>query len=232
MKENLDYISINKKSWNNRTDVHVDSEFYDVKGFLEGKSSLNDIELNLLGDIKGKSILHLQCHLGQDSISLSKLGAEVTGIDLSDKAIAKGKELAKLAGTTTEFICSDVYDLPNHLDKQFDIVHPVVWMFDDDFQKVGYNYFNTGAIVETESGTYANNEAPLNEEYVMWNHAFAEVFTSLLQNDMQLTALQEFDYSPYNCFKHTVEFAPQKYRIAHMENKLPMVYALFATKKI
>jgi hypothetical protein len=66
----------------------------------------------------------------------------------------------------------------------------------------------------------------------MWNHAFAEVFTSLLQNDMQLTALQEFDYSPYNCFKHTVEFAPQKYRIAHMENKLPMVYALFATKKI
>jgi hypothetical protein len=51
MKENIDYISINKKSWNNRTDVHVDSEFYDVKGFLEGKSSLNDIELNLLGDI-------------------------------------------------------------------------------------------------------------------------------------------------------------------------------------
>lgn len=267
MKENLDYISINKKSWNNRTDVHVDSEFYDVKGFLEGKSSLNDIELNLLGDIKGKNILHLQCHLGQDSISLSKLGAEVTGIDLSDKAIAKGKELAKLAGTTTEFICSDVYDLPNHLDKQFDIVftsygvvgwlpdmdkwakviahflkpggqfvmaefHPVVWMFDDDFQKVGYNYFNTGAIVETESGTYANKEAPLNEEYVMWNHGFAEVFTSLLLNDMQLTALQEFDYSPYNCFKHTVEFAPQKYRIAHIENKFPMVYAPVATKKI
>ena len=70
MKES-NYLEINKKSWNSRTDAHLNSDFYDVKGFLEGKSSLNEIELNLLGDISGKSILHLQCHFGQDSISLS-----------------------------------------------------------------------------------------------------------------------------------------------------------------
>lgn len=266
MKEQPDYIAINKKSWNNRTDVHVDSDFYDVKSFIEGKSSLNEIELNLLGDVKGKSILHLQCHFGQDSISLSRMGAEVTGVDLSDKAIAKGKELAAQLGTSTEFICSDVYDLPNHLDKKFDIVytsygtigwlpdldkwakviahflkpggqfifvefHPVVWMFDDAFQNVAYNYFNAGPIVETESGTYADREAALKEEYVMWNHGLAEVLTSLLQNGLQLTAFQEFDYSPYNCFKHTIEIAPKKYRIAHMDDKLPMVYALSTIKK-
>lgn len=92
MKNGENYIEINKESWNNRTDVHVNSEFYDVKGFLGGKSSLNSIELDLLGDVSAKSILHLQCHFGQDSLSLSRMGAKVTGIDLSDKAIKVAKE--------------------------------------------------------------------------------------------------------------------------------------------
>jgi len=116
------YLEINRQSWNKRTDVHVTSAFYDVPTFLSGKSSLNDIELNLLGDVAGKSVLHLQCHFGMDSISLSRLGAHVTGVDLSDNAIEKANELAGKAGTSTTFICSDLYDLPNHLQDQFDIV--------------------------------------------------------------------------------------------------------------
>lgn len=116
------YLEINKKSWNNRLDAHWDSDFYDVPKFIAGKSSLNKIELNLLGDIKGKSILHLQCHFGQDTISLSRLGAEVVGIDLSDKSIAKAKELATATNSNAHFICSDVYELPKVLDKKFDMV--------------------------------------------------------------------------------------------------------------
>ena len=62
--ENLpDYININKQTWNNKTDVHIASDFYDVASFLEGRSTLNEIELRLLGDVKSKKILHLQCHL-------------------------------------------------------------------------------------------------------------------------------------------------------------------------
>lgn len=116
------YIEKNRNAWNKRAELHFDSQFYDVKGFLEGKTSLNQIELDLLGDVKGKSVLHLQCHFGQDSISLSGLGAEVTGVDLSDKAIDLARELAGKANSSTQFICSDVYDLPQHLDKKFDIV--------------------------------------------------------------------------------------------------------------
>ena len=90
-----DYLDKNRNSWNKRAELHIDSEFYDVKGFLAGKSSLNSIELELLGDINGKSVLHLQCHFGQDTISLSRMGAEVTGVDLSDKAIELAKALAE-----------------------------------------------------------------------------------------------------------------------------------------
>ncbi|MDH3322453.1 MAG: SAM-dependent methyltransferase, partial [Flavobacteriaceae bacterium] len=78
MDHEKDYQKINKNLWNQKVDYHVQSEFYDVPNFLKGKSSLNSIELNLLGDISNKNILHLQCHFGQDSISLARQGANVT----------------------------------------------------------------------------------------------------------------------------------------------------------
>lgn len=266
MNTEQNYLNINRVSWNNRVDSHVNSEFYDLPSFLEGRNSLNEIELGLLGNIQGKTILHLQCHFGQDSISLSRLGAEVIGVDLSDKAINTARKIANETGANTHFICCDVYDLPNHLEQQFDIVftsygtigwlpdldqwakiiakflkpngkfvfvefHPVVWMFDDDFEKIGYRYFNTGAIIETENGTYADKNAQITQEYVMWNHSLSEVVNSLVKNGLCITQLDEFDYSPYNCFKGTIEFEKNKYRIEHLEDKIPMVFALAAVKK-
>ncbi len=266
MNSEENYIAINRQSWNNKTETHLKSEFYDLANFIKGKTSLNDIELRLLGDIKGKSILHLQCHFGQDSISLSRLGAEVTGVDLSDKAIESAKSIAKETNSNTNFICCDIYDLPTRLDKQFDIVytsygiigwlpdldkwakiisrflkpdgqfifvefHPVVWMFDDNFEKIKYRYFNSGAIVETESGTYADKTAAITQEYVMWNHGLSEVINSLIKNGLEINSLDEYDYSPYNCFNKTIEFEAKKYRIEHLDNKIPMVYSIVATKK-
>src|SRR5690554_2087360 len=122
MTPEKNYISINKESWNNKTDAHLNSEFYDLDGFMKGKNSLNSIELNLLGEVKGKTILHLQCHFGQDTISLNRLGAEVTGVDLSDKAIESARKIAAETNATAKFICCDIYDLPEHLDEQFNIV--------------------------------------------------------------------------------------------------------------
>jgi len=122
MNAPLNYIELNRNLWNERTKAHFSSDFYDVTAFLNGKSSLNEIELNLLGNIKGKSVLHLQCHFGQDTLSLARMGAEVTGVDLSDEAITTAKELAIRSELDATFICSDIYELSDHLDKQFDIV--------------------------------------------------------------------------------------------------------------
>lgn len=93
-----------------------------MPSFLAGNTSLKDIELGLLGDVTGKKILHLQCHFGQDSLSLARMGAEVTGMDLSDKAIDAANELAQQLALNAKFICCNIYDLPKHLDEQFDIV--------------------------------------------------------------------------------------------------------------
>jgi SAM-dependent methyltransferase len=122
MNKDKGYIEKNRELWNQRTAYHVQSDFYDVKGFLAGASSLNDIELSLLGDVSGKSILHLQCHFGQDTLSLARAGATVTGVDLSDKAIEKARELASHLNLPAEFICCDLYDLPAHLHQSFDLV--------------------------------------------------------------------------------------------------------------
>jgi 2-polyprenyl-3-methyl-5-hydroxy-6-metoxy-1,4-benzoquinol methylase len=122
MSVNNNFIETNQKSWNQRTQEHFESDFYDVNSFLQGKSSLNQIEIELLGDIKNKKILHLQCHFGMDSISLSRMGAKVTGIDLADEAINKAKYLAEITKSNTEFICCNIFDLPDHLNDTFDIV--------------------------------------------------------------------------------------------------------------
>ena len=261
----MDYLKINKESWNKRTEVHYDSEFYDNRTFKETGNSLNEIELEFLTNLKGKKVLHLQCHFGQDSISLSKLGAEVTGVDLSDVAIEKARNLAKEMDANTKFICSDVYNLPNVHDEKYDVIfssygavgwlpdsnqwakvishflkpggkfvfaefHPVVWMFDDSIEKVAYRYFNSEPIIEEEEGTYTDKDADISETYVSWNHGLSEIFNSLKNNGLQVTEFREYDYSPYNCFQNLEEFEKGKFQFNKHGDKIPMVYALVASK--
>lgn len=88
-----------------------------------GKSTLHDLELEELGDIRGKSLLHLQCHIGVDTLSLARLGARVTGVDFSDKAVSVATELSRELSIDGRFIQADVLELPRLLDEQFDIVY-------------------------------------------------------------------------------------------------------------
>ena len=262
-----DYITINKQAWNKKTKIHIDSDFYDNDSFLKGKSTLNTIETDLLDNLQGKKILHLQCHFGQDTLSLARSGAQVTGIDLSDKAITTAQELNKQLQLDAQFICCDIYDLPNHLNQQFDIVftsygtiawlpdlskwstiisqflkpdgkfvmaefHPVVWMFDNDFKEIFYSYFNSAPFIEQEFGTYANKQSDIAVQTITWNHPTSAVLNALITTGLEINCFNEYDYSPYNCFNETEEFEPGKFRIKHLENKIPMVFSIVASKKI
>ena len=133
----MDYLRLNREHWNQRTDAHLPSKFYDVEGWLAGGDSLQEIELALLPeDLTGLRLLHLQCHFGQDTLSLARRGATVTGIDLSDRAIAAARDLARRAELDATFINCDVYATSEHVSGPFDIVFTsygtIAWLPDLD----------------------------------------------------------------------------------------------------
>lgn len=137
MKKSNDYLELNKDAWNKKTGEHIHSAFYDVENFKKGKSSLNEIELDLLGNIANKDLLHLQCHFGQDSLSLARMGAKVTGVDLSNKAIEEARKLSSEIDTPADFIESDVYTVQDKIPQtSFDLVYStygtITWLPDMD----------------------------------------------------------------------------------------------------
>ncbi|MBN1430262.1 MAG: methyltransferase domain-containing protein [Anaerolineae bacterium] len=116
------YQAANRNLWNEWAAIHEQSPFYDVEGFKAGRVSLHRLEREEVGDVSGKSLLHLQCHFGLDTLSWARLGATVTGIDFSDKAIEIARRLSDELQIPATFVLSDVYRLPDVLSGQFDIV--------------------------------------------------------------------------------------------------------------
>ena len=90
-------LEINRQSWEDRTAIHLKSKFYDLESFKKNTMSLKPFELEGLGEVKEKSLLHLQCHFGQDSLSWARKGAKVTAVDFSPSAIKAAKALSEEA---------------------------------------------------------------------------------------------------------------------------------------
>ena len=116
------YQQVNREHWDELVAFHAESEFYRLAEFKAGQSSLLPVEVEELGDVSGKSLLHLQCHFGMDTLSWARRGARVTGVDFSDKAIALARSLSQALSLPAEFICSNVYDVPKVLSQEYDIV--------------------------------------------------------------------------------------------------------------
>lgn len=122
MEEHNSYFNVNKDTWNKKVAIHAQSEMYDMDAFKSGKSSLMSYELNALGNVEGKSLLHLQCHFGQDTLSWSRLGAKCVGIDLSDEGIKLARQLNEELNLNAQFVCCNVLDVSNYINETFDIV--------------------------------------------------------------------------------------------------------------
>lgn len=119
------FLQVNRARWDELVDIHAASDhpYYDLEGFMNGEVLLRDYERDDVGDVTGKSLLHLQCHFGLDTLSWARLGAAVTGADFSEKAIEKARAIAEQADIHATFVASDVDTLPDHLDGTFDIVY-------------------------------------------------------------------------------------------------------------
>jgi SAM-dependent methyltransferase len=121
-----DYREINRASWDERAPAHAASPDYALARFAEDPSYLSGVvrfDLPRLGDVRGLDGVHLQCHIGTDTVSLARLGARMTGLDFSAPALEEARRLAAAAGVEATFVLADVYDAPEVLGRgRFDLV--------------------------------------------------------------------------------------------------------------
>jgi SAM-dependent methyltransferase len=115
-------LKANLDAWNQMAGIHAASREYRLAEFRVGENVLKPIELREVGDVRGKSMLHLQCHFGLDTMSWARLGANVTGLDFSDRAIALARSISDELNIPARFLHSNIYDAPDALHGQFDIV--------------------------------------------------------------------------------------------------------------
>lgn len=258
----MKYSEANKKAWDQRTPVHLNSAFYDVAGFKAGKTSLQEIELSELTQVKGKNLLHLQCHFGLDTLSWARKGARVTGVDFSSTAIKAASVLSQQLEIDAEFICSDVYEYDNFCnDEKFDIVYTsygaLCWLpclkkwaktvatslktggqfYMVEFHPVNYflegdSYFHQTAPLESNEGTYTENASSEESETFTWSHPLSEVINALNDEGLSIKRLNEFAFSPYDCFDGLIEKQAGRFYKSLSGNETPMVYSLSAVKSV
>lgn len=119
----MDYLDVNRRNWDERARVHAASQEYGLDRFRTDPGHLSDVvryDLPRLGNIAGQRAVHLQCHIGTDTLSLARLGARVTGLDLSAESL---RVAADLAGDAVEYVQAQVYDAREVLDGEFDLVY-------------------------------------------------------------------------------------------------------------
>jgi len=254
----MDYKNINKTAWDNRTVTHVKSKFYDVDGFRAGKSTLNKLELNLLGNVKDKSLLHLQCHFGMDTLSFARLGANVTGVDISSAAIEQGNALKTELDLQAQFICADIYDFAKENKQQFDHVFTsygvLCWLHDlktwaqmikralkpgGEFHLVefhpfadvlmGYPYFSDGQALVEQEGTYTENCDGTEHTIMTWAHTLSDVINALIGAGLNIKQVVEYASSPYDCFEDMTQMEDGSYCIMKNDSPIPLLFSIKAT---
>ena len=120
----VDFLAVNRDHWDDRADVHARSRHYDLDRVVaHGPAPIAGPDEGEVGPVAGRSLLHLHCHLGTDSVRWAALGADVTGVDVSGRSVGIARELAGRLGLAATFVQADVHDLPWLLDRRFDIVY-------------------------------------------------------------------------------------------------------------
>jgi len=180
-----EFLKANQKLWNEWTGEHEKSPFYDVEGFKAGKERLKSIELEEVGDVRGKSLLHLQCHFGLDTLAWARHGATVTGVDLSTESIALARSLSEELHIPATFVCSDILTLPENLQGQFDIVFTsygiLHWLRDlQRWAQIIDSFLKPGGFF-----------------YIVEDHPFMRVFTSDPEQGIKVDNPYFFSDEPY-----------------------------------
>lgn len=262
------WLEYNRANWDERVPIHVDGEFYDVAGFVGGRETLEPFVLAEVGDVRGKRLVHLQCHIGTETLGWARHGATVTGLDFSPPAVDAAASLAERIGVPdARWVTADVYSAVEALGgEQFDIVYTglgaLVWLPDierwadvvaalvkpggflylaefhpfgntlseKDGRTVAYDYFNRSAQVWDEPGTYADFNAPTQENVtVQFEHGLGEIISALIAAGLRLEFLHEHEMTLFERFR-VLEKRDWAFWMPEGQPRVPLMYSLRASK--
>lgn len=162
----------NQRMWDELAPVHYKS--YGLDRLRKGQTLLDEIQIAEVGDVKGKTMLHLQCHIGSDTLSWAQQGAIVTGVDFSEKSIELARKLAEELKLNAKFIHSNIYDIEKHINKQFDIVYTsqgiLCWLKDiKEWARLIAKYLKPGGLF-----------------YIMESHPIRYVFNDVKRGSLEI----------------------------------------------
>ncbi len=200
-----DWRDLNRRNWNDRVPLHVASKAYDVEGFKSGISSLSQQQIDDVGPVTGKTLVHLQCHFGLDTLSWARLGADVTGLDFSEPAIEAARQLASDISVDARFVCADVYDATDALKETYDIVYTglgaINWLPDiDRWAQVVSNLLKPGGMFylleyHPFSWVFADEDLTIEYDYFTPNGAVFENTTTYTDSDRELTETKQVEWN-------------------------------------
>ena len=248
--------------WDELARIHFEqnSEFYNVDAFIDGATSLRALELSEVGDVRGKSMLHLQCHFGLDTLSWARRGANVVGVDFSPEAIKRARELATRCGLEARFVCADVLELEDV--GTFDVVFTshgtTTWLGDlDRWASViarslapnGFFYIAdahpfSGSLDRTlrvahsyfqhvrarHDGSDAVPGTSLGAPSREYAHSLGAIVTALARAGLRIEYLHEHAFADWPSFDGMQRGDDGYYRFARSAPSAPLMYSLRARK--
>src|SRR5829696_8020249 len=231
----------NRASWDERVPIHVLGEFYDVAAFKEGQERLQPFEIDEVGDVTGKELLHLQCHFGLDTLSWARRGAHVTGLDFSAPAVDATGVLSFDIVYTGRGTIIWLPDIGRWAEVVADLLkpggflyltefHPFTDVFGDEDLSVEYAYFqDENPRVWEEPGTYADFDAETSNNVTYeWNHTLGDVVSAVSAAGLNVELLHEYDYTMFPRWPILEKSGFDTYRLPEGTPRIPLMYSLRA----
>jgi SAM-dependent methyltransferase len=223
-----EYLAINRANWDKRAPAHALSPDYAVDRFIEDPRFISAVvrfDLDRLGDITGLEGVHLQCHIGTDTVSLARLGARMTGLDLSPLSLREADRLAEQAHARIRFVEADVYSALDVLEPEsFDLVYTGIgalcWLPDiARWARTVAGLLRPGGRLFVREMTHE------------WSHGLGETISALLASGMQLTELVEHDSVPWQALPgHMGQDEHGEWRLADRPWRLAASFTLQARR--
>jgi hypothetical protein len=250
MAELLPEMKANQLNWNDRVAVHLGRNGYDVAGLSADPTRLSvtvKIDAPHLGSLAGLHVAHLQCHIGTDTLSLTRLGGTCVGLDFSPDAIVVARALAAETNAPMTFVESPVYDIGRWATVAAGLLkpggrvylrdaHPILYALDEDRLPgevvLKYPYTERGeALAMDEETSYAGEGTMANTRTYEWNHSVAEIIQAMIEAGLTITEVADENILEWEFYEGQPVVSPGQWGLPpELAMRIPLMLRVQATK--